>query len=124
MKRIIPIIAIFLLLCSACGSRGGADLSDAHYNYGVKAVEIADEYLDFSISAEEAHNKIAELSGSKDILPDTEYGDSQHAGNSSIEHDVTMLSHELLMIWTGDGSYDDLLDIRNSLAETVGEKER
>jgi|GEM_PF-4968654 len=124
LRRIVPFILILALVLTGCGKGKPNDISEAHYKYGLKALEIADEYLDFNTTAKIARIKIEALTKEKDSLPKTEFKSPDHAKNTSVESKVTLLSYDLLQIDTGSGSYDDLLKRRNELAEILNEKKR
>lgn len=124
LRHIVPFILILALVLTGCSKGKPNDISEAHYKYGLKALEIVDEYLDFNITAKNAREKIDALTNESDSLPKTEFKSPDHAKNSGVEHEVTMLSYELLKIDNGSGTYDDLLEQRNELAELLNEKKR
>ncbi len=124
MKRLIS-IAIFIICCmnlSACNKtpEPKRPLSDAHNKYGTKALEIVDAYLDFTISASDAYKQIDDLYSSANALPKVEKSDTTYYGNYFVEHDVSMIRYELSDISSGRGSYEDLKEKRDDLAEELG----
>ena len=86
MKRQILTILFVILLILLCGceSKPG-DISEQHYNYGMKALEIADQYLDYKMTADEAASALNELLKREDELPEAEFGDKNHANNYHVE---------------------------------------
>ena len=124
MKRLIS-IAVFIICCmslSACNKtpEPKRPLSDAHNKYGTKALEIVDAYLDFTISASDAYKQIDELYSSANALPKVEKSDTTYYGNYFVEHDVSMIRYELRDISSGRGSYENLKEKRDDLAEELG----
>ena len=124
LKRVVFCVLVMALVLTGCSEGKPSNISEAHYKYGLKALEIVDEYLDFNITAKNAREKIDALTNESDSLPKTEFKSPDHAKNFGVESGVTLLSYELLKIDTGSGSYDDLLEQRNELAELLNEKKR
>lgn len=124
MKRAISLLlfAVIILSMAACNSstEPKRPLSDAHYKYGTKALEIVDNYLDFTISVSDAYKQIDDLYSSANALPTVEKDDDTYFGNSFVEHDVMMIRYELSDISSGRGSYEDLKEKRDDLAEELG----
>lgn len=129
MKKVITIvlstIAILVLFCACSSEARPENISDKHYQYGCKALDIVDQYLDNIIDAETAVTRLdnlQRLDGS--TLPETESVDPAHFNNTRIEMDTTQISHELLMIKIGTGLQSKLLEDRNRLAEDLGMKKK
>ena len=53
MKKALSLILVIsmLLLCSACSGGKPDDITEAHYEYGLKVLEITDKYLTGELSA-------------------------------------------------------------------------
>ncbi len=139
MKRHISTISLsFLLLFaiiffSACGGGKPQNISEQHYRYALKAIEIADDYLDYSCSASSASEQMKDLYSREAELPKTEFEDPNHHKNYSVESYVYLmqsaLSREAYYASIGEkneyaDTYNLMLDYRNELSETVGEKKR
>ena len=129
MKRLILALVcmIFLLSLCACHNYGvkPEDISNAHYEFGKKALDIVDQYMDGRISAETARDRLDHLYNYGDYgLPETELEDPTHSKNFSVEVTVWLLNIEMSSIAFGTGSESDLLDKRNDLAEDLNEKLR
>ncbi len=97
------------------------DISTQHHSYAEKALEITDMYLDYEISAETASFLIDELKARENELPN-----STGSKDTLIEAKVTMLSGKLMLagIESSSQQYNEILSLRNELAELIGEKER
>lgn len=96
-------------------------MDEPHYNYGMKALEIADKLIDFELSSDEAFEQLGALMDSKALLPETEYGDEFHFSNSGIESNVLYLHSEILYLRIGDSDLDSIMEKRNALAQCLGE---
>lgn len=134
MKRMKPLslllaLALLLSLLSACSSTK-YPMTEQHEKFGRKALEIADAYLDYDLSLDDACAKIKDLYHAMDSLPD---GTSDQAtGNLVIESKVMALEHAFSNAklraagLTGIASKEsaDVLTARNNLAETLGVKAR
>ena len=124
MKRLLALALALLLPLSfaSCEEKKPKDISDQHYSYGKKALEITDRYLDFEITAFEAVDELEALIAREDELPKTEYGEKNHLKNYYTELDT------LLVFWRiQDARYhaspetsSDILELRNSLAKNIG----
>ena len=129
MKRLIPSMICIILLVSICACHNYGvkpdDISNAHYEFGKKALDIVDQYMDGRISAETARDRLDHLYNYGDHdLPETEFGDPMHRKNFSVEGTVWFLKIEMSSIAFGTGSESELLDKRNDLAEDLNEKLR
>ena len=122
-------LALLLFLFSACSSTK-YPMTEQHEKLGRKALEIADAYLDYDLSLDDACEKIKALYQATDTLPD---GTSeQSTGNLSLKVRVmsleSALTHAQLRAagLTGLASKDsaDILGARNKLAELLGVKAR
>ena len=109
------IIIVLVLL----PSRSRSPIDSQHEKFGRKAVEIADAFLDFDITAQEAYSQILDLYYAKSSMPKVSESDKYHDGNESVESEVFLLSCDL-----GDAYFNsdasDVLGSRNRLAETLG----
>ena len=127
MKRqILTILSVILLifLCG-CESKPG-DISEQHYNYGIKALEIADQYLDYKMTADEAASALNELLKREDELPETEFGDTNHANNYHVEINTYLICRNIeRQSYSADTeTFNSIKETRNSIARALGEKER
>ena len=85
------------------------NVSEPFYNGGKKIVEIIDQYLDFDISADEAHSKIESIRNS---LPSEEGSFDE----KMISSDAYLLCSYL---WHKSPDYNKILETRNELAERL-----
>lgn len=120
------VLLFAIIACCAYCDNQSSKVSEQHYRYALKAIEIADSYLDYDVSASYAYRQISDLKSREDELPDTESGDETHVNNFLVETDVLSLSIDLLMAsYHGDSEYySEVLEARNDLAERIGVKKR
>lgn len=132
MKRInllpllLALLLLFSLLLSACSSPQ-FPMTEQHEKFGRKALEIADAYLDFEITADEAYQKISDLYDARDSLP--EGTSDQKTGNLIVESEVFLLESAFWAVSVKNSGLatavdSDVLGSRNKLAETLGVKAR
>ena len=114
-NAILTFISLSLILMlSACNFSKPVDMSDQAYTAGVKVLEITDNYLDFEISREEAHEQISELS-ERFSTDDTDTIDSTLV-------DTYLSSLSLKLQIKSDDS--EILDTRNKLANILNVSEK
>lgn len=129
MKKILSVAVCIVILISLSGCSGydaavgrvSYKFDEPHYNYGIKALDIADKFIAFEISASDAFEQLDSLMMAKSLLPETEYGDEFHMGNFSIESNVLFLHSEILYLKTGHGDLNNLKEKRDKLASSLGE---
>lgn len=129
MKKLIVLLLAAALLLTACSSTK-FPMTSQHEKYGRKALEIADAYLDFDLTLDEAKDKIDALVKSEASLP--EPSSEENVGSLSVEIEVASLQsaffHAVLRAegLKGLASEEsaDILKARNKLAEDLGVKAR
>lgn len=123
---------IILLTMSACSRKGTDNLSEEMKELGIAAVEITDDFLDGSItgddalekldnnysSANQCYEKELEAAGS-DTLVGTDYW-----RDSTVPTYIMSLEMSVRKSNKGNGTKEDVIEDRNKLAEIVGEKGR
>ncbi len=128
MKRFFVFFAALtsLFVFSYCNAPQKSAMSNQHYQYGLKVLEIVDQYLDYDISAEDAYNQLGEVIQRDDSLPDAEYGSNESLGNLKVESEaIFMHSHLLdLKYESTTEDYESLLQSRNELAGVLGKSGR
>lgn len=124
MKRIVSMLLLLTVVFSLSSCGRPSDVDEQHYNYGKKAIEIADKYLDYEISAQEAYNLIDDLRRREDELPDD---DDRFSTNSHVETLVSLIYFNLnslndryISSSTAKEKYQELLEHRNILSEELG----
>lgn len=125
MKKVICFMLAALLLlssCSATKTKTKWPMSEQHEKYGRKALEIVDEYLDYDASMKETYKKLNELTKTEGTLPEDANKEEEH-GNFMIEIEVSNLEGGFLLAMT-NGDTSKIVEMRNSLAESLGEKAR
>lgn len=133
MQKIVRIVVLLLVIVLAAGAVGCGEkkpkipegMNESVYNYGVRAVEIADEFLDFKITKNEAEQKFKDLQTMENNLPNPqgENAVSERALRSRVISNTSILYSDIR------GFYDTVdLDAveasRNKLAKLLGLKER
>ena len=100
-----------------------ADISPQHQAYAERAIEIADKYLDFELSADSAHLLISDLESRANELPNISKSETN---DLLIESKVSRISSYLtLSVYKSSSVYNHhILITRNELAELIGIKER
>ena len=121
LKKLLIALALVGLVVGLVGC--GSAASERNINIARQAVGIADEFLDGSITARAAHNRIDELS---DI-------DTTRTSDSRANTDNLLLSTGVLILRTSlndaaltdtTETYDRVMDARNILARRVGMRTR
>ena len=114
MKRLTAIILLLVILLALCACGKPDNISNEAYTLGQKAVQIADDYLDFKISQDEAIEQMSEISKRFDTIP----GD----GESDVLVKLNFSTLNLSIAFVDTKSFDDgkVKDARNSLADTLG----
>ncbi len=113
MKKLICILLVFVTLfaCSACSSRRDG-ISDDAYEYGLAALETADEFIDGKIDADTAQQRLNHASDMVD--------------NCEGENDFLVagaIFRTSLSIWlkdSGSGTMATVKENRNDLADLLG----
>ena len=123
---VVLVFALLLLLLLGGKNDKPKDISQQHYQYGLKAIEIADAYLDYDISAKEARSQLENLTSREDELPDTEWEDPTHLNGYQVEFYAFLMKTEFVqaMYSSSSDSYDDVVKCRNEIAEAIGKKKR
>lgn len=122
MKRsTIALLSIIMVLAvlSGCGRKSGKPdrMSEAYYQFGLKVLEITDEYLSMSASARDVYYRLDDLEKNAG-LPEA-FGTGM-TGDSTVSTSVSLLMVRLNGVsLTAD--YNDVLESRNSLAEKLNE---
>lgn len=123
MKKILLLLlSSILILSSGCiptGKNSNNAIDDAHYKYGQKALEIADQCLNFEITSDEAYEAIDELYENQNKLPTTTIKDDTHFSNHGIELDVTTLHYCIFSYKQGYSDYDTVKEKRNELYDDL-----
>jgi len=118
LKRYISVALVFLLLLCSTGCRPSG-LSDSYYNIGLKALEIADRYISFDITADEAYEAINALP-----LSSLEKPDSNTSADGNVHLRIFILESDLLLASSEAKTYEEVLDSRNALAKAIGKSSK
>ena len=121
MRKTFIIFVTLLILLSGCDSQKLKPIDKVYYTYGQKALEIADQCLNFEITPDETYEKLNRLCESADSLPKTDSHDNTHAANLSISHDVTLLSFESMTLKHGNSDYSEFQEKRDDLYNDLAE---
>ena len=132
MKKITALFIFTALLLSLCSCNLKPDkTSDAMYQIGLNALDLADQYIAGKITGEEAYARIEEFSkqakaqedydrellglGEEDGLATTEYSNDYF-----ISFDISMLSFDIMQAYHGSDSMAEVKESRDELAEQLG----
>lgn len=125
---VIASILVALITALPLGTKTGEkpdDVSNEHYSYGKRALDIIDQYLDNEIDARTAKKRLDNLIDYEwDKLPDTPVSDKTHNNGFYIEQNVVSCSIIMTDIDYGTGSQNELLEHRNKIAEILNETKR
>lgn len=121
MRKTFIIFAALFILLSGCNSQKLRPIDKVYYTYGQKALEIADQCLNFEITPEETYEKLNSLCESADSLPKNDSNDETHTANFSIDTDVTLLSYESLTLKLGKSDYSEFQEKRDDLYNDLSE---
>ena len=136
MKRIIVFVCVaFALLCIfGCSAKESEpeNVSSKMYEIGIAALETVDEYLDYNIDIAETYDRISASSRAaanqyekdKEEIGEETLTGSEFANDYFINHNILMLSYELMTKKHGTGTNKEIVEKRNDLAEWLGEKTR
>lgn len=123
---IILILAAVLTLLFGCGNKVNA--TEKGISIARSAIKIADDYLDNNISGDEAGKKLDELIEKMKYVDNMPTGtadeESQYLADFFIQSDLLILSHNIMFDKYGDNKYDKIIEVRNDLAASIGEKQR
>ena len=129
MKK-LTLALLCLCVCfnlSACKEkREEPNISNQHIQYSKRLIEIADQYIDYDITAKEARNKINDLKKRSAEITDAKPGTDDYFAGSTIQNCTWGIE---LAINRSDfspssESVDDIKEHRNKLAELIGEETR
>lgn len=115
--QIILMVVMLAFLLTACKNTGKPDnVSDSAYNAGLRAIQIADDYLDYKITREEAVRQIGEIS---DRHP---YDMESYKGDTDVFLAVATIDTSLWV--TSKKTEADILEARNKLAAEINQPRR
>lgn len=122
----VMVAGLAALMITACGG-SKTKVSNKAQSVGKSAIEVVDQYLDGDLDYDDVSDQLDELSEELDYTSeDSDKDKDTHFGDSSVQSDIVLLGSEIFQDHfegTSD-TYDDIVDKRNELAETIGEKKR
>ena len=123
LPMVLPptVVGYFLLLCS-CGKK--TKCSGQAVSVGKSAIEAADDYLDNNQSAHDALDRLDELKEKMEYVDSEDVSKPTHSADYSVSSDLVLLSHEITFDSIDHDRYDKILEKRNDIAKTIGEKKR
>ena len=120
------VLTVIIAILAGCGNK--VEATEKGISIARSAIKVADDYLDNNISGDKADEKLEELQKKMeyvDSMPrDTDEQNDQYQADFLIQCDLVLLSHNIMFDKYGDNKYDDIIEVRNSLAERIGEKKR
>lgn len=113
MKKLICIIlaVVTLFACSACSSRMDG-ISDDAYEYGLSALETADEFIAGEIDADTAQRRLDLASGLAE--------DCGGTNDFLVSSNIFLISSAVGFKDRGSGTMKEVKDRRNDLADILG----
>lgn len=131
MKKAIVLFCVLILIVSALTacSKPPFEMDDQHMKYGEKALEIADKFLDYEMTLEEAKEKLEEMEALAGTLPELPESDDKRFGNDRVVARVQFLSWSFIHSTNLLGQFTskdakEILESRNELAKILGKPER
>ena len=130
MKKFLSTLAVLLTVClllCSCGKK--TKCSGQAVSVGKSAIEAADDYLDnnrgvFEIYTEDALGRLDELKEKMEYVDSEDVSKPTHSADYSVSSDLVLLSHEITFDSIDHDRYDKILEKRNDIAKTIGEKKR
>ncbi len=129
MKKFICILLSLVLTLglSACGGKPST-MSEEMYNAGKNALKIVDDYIDNEIDYDTAFRK---LNNTEELIDDIyekcekkDNGLPMLANESKVMYLTSLMQVALYKENYGSGTYTELLESRNDLAEVLNESKR
>lgn len=130
MKRFFVLLLAIVLLLSACSSgtnSSGKKPTEKALAVAKRALEIADDYLDFNNSASDACDALDALEKELNYVENFDYEETHATADWNIRFDISMLSFAIFddhsnVILGEDSleSYEKVKESRNKLAEDAG----
>ncbi len=125
MKKFLSTLAVLLTVClllCSCGKK--TKCSGQAVSVGKSAIEAADDYLDNNQSAHDALDRLDELKEKMEYVGSEDVSKPTHSADYSVSSDLVLLSHEITFDSIDHDRYDKILEKRNDIAKTIGEKKR
>lgn len=115
MKRMFCLILTIIVVvsCAACSSKRMSGISDRAYEYGLAALETADDFIDGKIDAETATQNLDRVG----ILVDGCDGEN----DALVSSRISLVKLYIARKGNGTGTMDQVEEHRDSLAELLGE---
>ncbi|MCD7805018.1 MAG: hypothetical protein LUH03_07730 [Oscillospiraceae bacterium] len=120
MKRIALIAMCFVMLITLCSCKP-SDVGELSYEMGKDAIEVVDDYLDYTINASAAYDRLKEVQEQENVIS-YEYGSPTYDKDMSIRIKLNGLIVDLIDVQVSntDENRQVILDERNDLAELLG----
>lgn len=127
MRKIVQIVALVLVIVMAASGVGCGEpkrpeyISDRLFQYGSKAIEIIDDYLDRKIDQKEAKDELQKIEVRGRIIQeqDHEEGTHEHTYDTLVTSKVWYIRSSLEY-----NTRSEILEDRNDLADMIGVKPR
>lgn len=120
------VAAVIGLVINKSGSKAATNVSNKAISVGTRAVQVADDYLDSTVSAAIARAETERLCDEISYVRDFSPEEYLKNGDSTVYTYLLSLSYSLLSVDVDNTpeSYDRVLQKRNDLSEKVGIKKR
>ena len=119
MKKILLFIfgIIITLTLLSCNNHK-SELKKESISAAQRAIDLADEYLDFKIEGEDANRELSNMYYRLNSRKEVSHEDKM------VTTDILLLDSSILNDTFSHNRYDSILKHRNSLAERIGEEIR
>lgn len=128
MKKtfIVTICLSFLFVLSACNKEAPQELCEQHIQYGTKLIDIADSYIEYELTTEEAIEKLDILDERCPALDDFEPSTDDYFAASTLSNCTARISLALNAenFEHSSKNYSTIVEYRNMIAELIGAEKR
>lgn len=119
MRRTVSMILAVVMLAAILTGCGSVNASEEAVSIGMNAVSVADRYLDGSMDADAAREKLDELYDRMEYVDDLTADDEYYHYDFQVRAYISSLSTYVYL-----DDYAKIKSTRNDLAKAIGEDQR